>query len=39
MAGNEGWASIIPESEPPEIDVTVAHPRPIPAYCAVGRKP
>jgi hypothetical protein len=26
MAGSSGWADIMAEGEPPEIDVTVAHP-------------
>jgi hypothetical protein len=37
MAGSGGWAEIIPEGEPPEIDVTVAHPARIYDYWLGGK--
>ena len=37
MADSSGWASIIPEGEPPEIDVTVAHPARIYDYWLGGK--
>jgi hypothetical protein len=37
MAGSDGWASILPDSEPPEIDITVAHPARIYDYWLGGK--
>ena len=37
MAGSGGWAEIIPEGEPREIDVTVAHPARIYDYWLGGK--
>ena len=37
MAGSSEWAGIIAEGEPPEIDVTVAHPARIYDYWLGGK--